>query len=214
MYTRSDQFRMNCTHRVACQRKAESCQELMKTNKLECCNVKCCDSNFCNKPKYSGWLNKRTDRDIHMYTFNRRFVLIFLKPNHPCFRFIITHLQFINIRKLSFSDFFQFKSYLYILQMTKYLLKSVAQKAGFIPCFVVLFSLVLILCLFSSICFGVYSGKFIFFRYTIFSVVKKLSGCKACKRGLCMPARTTLVSRLHAFIRVKQQAVFVFSVSS
>ena len=49
-----EQFTMNCSHRDICKESVESCHEDMKTKKLECCDVTCCDSDFCNKPKYSG----------------------------------------------------------------------------------------------------------------------------------------------------------------
>ncbi|XP_020619273.1 uncharacterized protein LOC110057034 [Orbicella faveolata] len=48
-----EQFKMNCSHRDTCKEAVESCHEDMKTKKLECCDVTCCDSDFCNKPKYS-----------------------------------------------------------------------------------------------------------------------------------------------------------------
>ncbi|XP_078376213.1 polycystin family receptor for egg jelly-like [Oculina patagonica] len=56
-YTRfnktQEKFGMNCTNRDGCKKAVESCHELMKTNKLACCDVKCCDVDYCNTPKYS-----------------------------------------------------------------------------------------------------------------------------------------------------------------
>lgn len=49
-----EQFNMNCSRRDTCKEAVESCHETMKTNKLQCCDVTCCDSDFCNKLEYSG----------------------------------------------------------------------------------------------------------------------------------------------------------------
>ena len=57
VYSRSEnlgEFKMNCSHRDTCREAVQSCHEAMKTKKLQCCVVTCCDSDFCNKPKYSG----------------------------------------------------------------------------------------------------------------------------------------------------------------
>lgn len=58
VYSRDEnlkQFKMNCSHRDhTCREEVESCNEAMKTKKLQCCDVTCCDSDFCNKPIYSG----------------------------------------------------------------------------------------------------------------------------------------------------------------
>ncbi|KAJ7370172.1 hypothetical protein OS493_033797 [Desmophyllum pertusum] len=42
----TEQFIMNCTHRNICNTAIESCQEAMRINPLDCCNVMCCDSDF------------------------------------------------------------------------------------------------------------------------------------------------------------------------
>ena len=57
VYSRNEnleEFKMNCSHRDTCREAVESCHEAMKTKKLQCCDVTCCDSDFCNEPKYSG----------------------------------------------------------------------------------------------------------------------------------------------------------------
>lgn len=49
-----EQVRMNCTSTDTCKNDIESCMKAMRTKATDCCDVVCCDSDFCNKPKHTG----------------------------------------------------------------------------------------------------------------------------------------------------------------
>ena len=47
-------FGMGCSRAQFCKELPQLCQEAVSSNTLECCDGSCCDSDFCNKLRYTG----------------------------------------------------------------------------------------------------------------------------------------------------------------